>query len=400
MLTVGLSGGIGSGKSTVARRLAELGAVIIDADVLSREVLAAGTDGLAELVAHFGEDVVNAQGELDRPAMARKVFGDADARSELNAIVHPRVRRRTTELVKQAPADAIVVHDVPLLVENGYAPDYHLVLIVHAPVEERVARLAERGLSEDDARSRIDAQATDPQRREVADVWLDNGGPVADLLRSVDQLWEQRLVPFEKNVRAHRRVPKRPPRIVEHDPEWPQAAHRLIARIERATSQSAVRVDHIGSTSVPGLDAKDIIDLQISVRSLADADALAEPLGDAGFPVIAGIDGDTAHAIAPDPQQWAKRVHTTADPGRYANVHLRVPGTYGWWWAFLFRDWLRAQPDARAEYAAMKHAAAQLHAEDGDHDAYTDAKEPWFADAVPRAAAWAQREGWRPPRVE
>ncbi|MEU6265164.1 dephospho-CoA kinase [Saccharopolyspora shandongensis] len=394
MLRVGLSGGIGSGKSTVARRLVERGAVLIDSDVLAREVVQPGTPGLAELVERFGEDILDADGALNRPALAGKVFGDDEARADLNAITHPKIRDLTAERMAQAPADAVVVHDVPLLVEVGYAPNYHLVLIVDAPEPDRVQRLIDRGLAEDDARARIAAQATTEQRREVADVWLDNSGSVDAAHGQVDALWRDRLVPFEENVRLRRRPPTRSPELVDPHPEWPRQARRLIARVERAAGDKALRIDHIGSTSVPGLPAKDIIDLQLTVRSLADADALAGPLGEAGFPVLPDILGDTPHTFAPDPALWEKRIHVSADPGRYANLHVRVDGTPGQRLALLFPAWLRADEAARDEYLALKRKVAAEHAADPDHSAYADAKEPWFAEALPRAWQWAESTGW------
>src|SRR4029079_13335053 len=141
MLRVGLPGGIGSGKSTAARRFAELGAVLVDSDVLAREVVARGTDGFAEIVAAFGAGVLARDGDLDRQALAAVVFGDPDARARLNAIVHPRVRARTEELIRAAPGDAIVVQDVPLLVETGMGPAFALVVVVHTEAAMRVRRL-------------------------------------------------------------------------------------------------------------------------------------------------------------------------------------------------------------------------------------------------------------------
>ena len=397
MLRVGLSGGIGSGKSTVAARLVQCGAVLIDADKLARQVVEPGSAGLAELVDRFGPDIVTPEGALDRPAMAKKVFGDEQARADLNAITHPRIGALTAERMAQAPADAVVVHDVPLLVENGYAPNYHLVLIVDAPEQDRVRRLVDRGLDVEDARARIRSQATDEQRREAADVWLDNSGPVQDLVAEVDRLWSQRLVPFEQNVRAGRRAPQRPPRIVEPDPEWPRTARRLGARIRQAAGDNAVRVDHIGSTAVPGLPAKDVIDLQLTVRSLDDADAIAEALGEAGFPLDDGIRRDHPHPFAPDPDQGLKRYHNAADPGSPVNLHLRVQGSPGQRVALLFRDWLRDDEAARADYSRVKRELAQRFAEDPDHERYAAAKEPWFVEALPSAQEWASRVGWVAP---
>lgn len=190
MLSVGLTGGIGSGKSTVSRRLAELGAVVIDSDRLAREVVEPGTPGHAAVVAAFGPGVVAADGSLDRPALAARVFADDGLRAVLNGIVHPLVRERAASLSRAAPAGAVVVQDVPLLVESGNAAAFDLVVVVDAPDDVRVARLrSDRGMSEDDVRARMAAQATREERLEAADYVLDNSGPVADLLAQVDDLW-------------------------------------------------------------------------------------------------------------------------------------------------------------------------------------------------------------------
>ncbi|MDQ1513001.1 MAG: dephospho-CoA kinase [Microbacteriaceae bacterium] len=195
MLRIGLTGGIGSGKSTVSRLLAERGAVIVDADRIAREVVASGTPGLAAVVEAFGGDVLTPAGELDRPALAAVVFADADARRRLDGIVHPLVRQRAAEVERAAAKGAVVVHDVPLLVETGQAAAYDLVLVVEADEGARVTRLIERGLSGDDARARIAAQASDDQRRAVADVVLDNRGTRDDLESQVDRFWRERVEP-------------------------------------------------------------------------------------------------------------------------------------------------------------------------------------------------------------
>jgi len=191
---IGLTGGIGSGKSTAAARFAELGALVIDADVLAREAVEPGTDGLAAVVAEFGEQVLDADGRLDRPALARLVFGDEAARGRLNAIVHPRVRARAVELIAAAPPGTVVVQDVPLLVETEQAGAYDLVVVVEAPEELRVRRLAaDRGMSAEEVRARMASQATDEQRRAVADVVLVNDGTPDDLSAKVDALWADRI---------------------------------------------------------------------------------------------------------------------------------------------------------------------------------------------------------------
>jgi dephospho-CoA kinase len=195
VLRIGLTGGIGSGKSTVSRLLAERGAVVVDADAIAREVVQPGTPGLAAVVDAFGPEVVTADGSLDRPALAAVVFADPGARRRLDAIVHPLVRARATEVEAAASSDAVVVHDVPLLVETGQAAAYDLVLVVEADRQTRVERLVRRGLTAEDAHARMAAQATDEQRRAVADVVLDNGGTPDELATQVDRFWTERVAP-------------------------------------------------------------------------------------------------------------------------------------------------------------------------------------------------------------
>ena len=392
VLRVGLTGGIGAGKSTVAARLGEHGAVVIDSDQIAREVVAVGTEGLAEVLAAFGPGVRAPDGGLDRAALAKIVFGDEEALARLNGIVHPRVRARSAELVARAAPDAVLVHDVPLLVETGLAPSFHLVVVVHAPVEARVHRLFERGLSEPDALARIASQAGDEQRRAVADVWLDNSGWPEEVQAAADALWAERLVPFEANVRLRRTVHWRPS-LVDPDPSWPDQARRLGERVGWAAG--GWPVEHIGSTAVAGLPAKDVLDLQLAVPSLDAADAVAGALADAGFPRRPDIDSDSARPPGADPQHWRKRFHQSADPGRPVNLHVRVAGSPGWRFALLLRDWLRADADARAEYLRLKVAAARAHPD--DRQAYADAKEPWFDAATGRAEYWASRTHWSPP---
>jgi dephospho-CoA kinase len=191
VLKVGLTGGIGSGKSEVSARLDERGAVVIDADKIAREVVEPGTPGLAAVVAEFGEEVLLPSGALDRERVGRIVFADADRLAALNAIVHPLVGERMQELMDAAPADAIVVYDVPLLAENGLAGMYDAVVVVDAPEETQLDRLtSRRGMTEEDARARMANQATREQRRAVATHVIDNSGTLDDLKSQVDALWE------------------------------------------------------------------------------------------------------------------------------------------------------------------------------------------------------------------
>jgi dephospho-CoA kinase len=191
-MRVGLSGGVGSGKSTVAAMLVEHGAVLIDADAIAREVVEPGTPGYDAVVARFGDAVV-ADSRLDRPALAKLVFSDEQARLDLNAIVHPLVGERVGELMEQAPAEATVIYDVPLLVESDAAAGFDVVVIVLASPSVRLQRLAGRGMPEDDARARMAAQASDEQRRAVADEIITNDGTRAELAEQVDALWQQLL---------------------------------------------------------------------------------------------------------------------------------------------------------------------------------------------------------------
>lgn len=188
-MRVGLTGGVGSGKSTVAALLAEHGAVIIDADAIAREVVEPGTPGFDAVVARFGADVVGSDGRLDRPRLASIVFADEAALADLNGIVHPLIGQRTAELMAAAPDGAVVVYDVPLLVENDLAAGFDVVVVVEAGLETRLERLEARGLPEADARARIAAQATDEQRRAVADEVVVNDGTREDLAAAVGAVW-------------------------------------------------------------------------------------------------------------------------------------------------------------------------------------------------------------------
>lgn len=195
MQLIGLTGGIASGKSTIARRLAEHGAVHLDADQLARDVVAPGTPALARIAERFGAAVISAEGALDRAALGALVFSDSGALADLEAIVHPAVQDLTRRLIAQAgerDPEAVVVYDVPLLVEAAVDHPWDLVVVADAPAELRVERLIKlRGMSEDDARARVRNQASDEQRRAIADVVIDTSRTEAETLAQADALWER-----------------------------------------------------------------------------------------------------------------------------------------------------------------------------------------------------------------
>ncbi|MEV4989781.1 dephospho-CoA kinase [Pseudarthrobacter sp. LMD1-1-1.1] len=400
MLKIGLTGGIASGKSVVAARLQERGAVLVDADALAREVVEPGTEGLERIVGEFGEGMLDDGGRLDRARLGAAVFGNPERLAALNAIVHPLVRARAAAITAAAPADAVVVQDIPLLVESGQGSAFHLVVVVDAPDDVRLQRMLEhRGMTAEAARARMDAQASRQDRLAAADAVLDNSGTVQHLLGQVDRLWDERLVPFARNLVAGKRAPRNGGPVLEpHRTEWAQEAARIAARLVAAAPDLILAVDHIGSTAVPGLPAKDVIDLQVAVPDLAVAATIAPLLAAAGFPAVRDVESDTPKPNAPDPAAWLKRFHANADPCRAVNVHVRPAGSAGWRFALMFRDWLRNDPSALRLYAAHKADLAARHADSGTTGSYAEAKEPWFTDvAWPLMAAWADATGWEPP---
>jgi dephospho-CoA kinase len=386
VLWVGLTGGIGAGKSAVSRRLARGGAALVDADRVAREVVEPGTPGLAAVVEEFGEHLLTTDGALDREALGRVVFGDDQARARLNAIVHPLIGERTFALAADAEQQGaeILVHDVPLLVEGRLAPSYHLAVVVEAPEQARLHRLVElRGMPEQDARARMAAQSSDEERRRVADVLLVNDGSLERLDQQVDALLTGRLRPYAENVRDRRLAPRGAVALVDPDPGWAAAGERLAQRLRFLCGDAAERVEHIGSTAVPGLAAKDVVDLQVECPSQGAVEGLAERLADGGFPRRDDIDGDPPRPeIDPDPAQYWKRFHRNADPGRAVNVHVRVAGSTGARMARALRDLLRTDAETRAAYEREKRRLAAEHPD--DVDAYAEGKTAFLVPLLRR----------------
>jgi dephospho-CoA kinase len=208
VLRVGLTGGIGAGKSEVSRRLAAQGAVVIDADAIARQVVAPGTPGLAEVVAAFGPGVLLSDGSLDRTKLGEIVFDDAQLRTALNSIIHPRVGARMRELEEAAGQGAIVVHDVPLIAENNLATSYDLIVVVDVPPRLQLDRLIrQRGMTREQARARMAAQASREQRLAIAGIVIDNSGSLAELDRQVGELWAEL-----RRAQAAQEGPDDPPR--------------------------------------------------------------------------------------------------------------------------------------------------------------------------------------------
>lgn len=197
MLTVAVTGGIGSGKSLVGDYLEALGAIVTDSDQVSRKVIERGTPGFDQVVARFGDKILR-DGEIDRAALGQIVFADDAARRDLEAIVHPRVRAAMDAIARSAPEGSVVVNQIPLLVETNGASRFNFIITVEAPEEVRITRLVERGMKEYDARKRMAAQATSSQRREVADLVLENIGTKEDLLRQVENAWFEKILPRAK----------------------------------------------------------------------------------------------------------------------------------------------------------------------------------------------------------
>ena len=279
---------------------------MIDADKIAREVVAPGTPGLDMLAAEFGEEIISANGELDRAALAERAFASQERTAALNSITHPLIGERTIEKFAQAPSDAIVVHDVPLLIEGSMEPGYHLVLVVDTPEEIRLQRLVDlRGVPEADARSRISAQATDEQRRASADILFDNSGTEQALIEQVRAVWDGRLVAMANNLEHHHAVHPNDG-IVDPRREWADEARREIARLRHRIGDLSESISHVGPTA-SGEPAIDLIDIEIVPRSEGDAaNSIRARLEEAGY--IADDGGDAV-------LRWV-------DPARPLAVHI------------------------------------------------------------------------------
>lgn len=291
-LRIGLTGGIGAGKSTVARALAAAGAEIVDSDVIARQVVEPGQPALAGLVRAFGPGILAPDGGLDRQALAAVAFADRESTARLGAILHPAIAERTGALMAASRAD-IVVNDVPLLVENGLSANYHLAILVDVPAEIRLRRLVEnRGMDADDARQRISRQADDRARYAACDIVIGNAGAPEATREQIEHLLAERLRPFAANLAAGR--PARPRGV---EPIGAAARARISARLRRALAATGERFT-LGEA------------FAITVADAGVASRLASPLEAAGYPLADGGAG----AI----------VHRGADPALPAEVAIHV----------------------------------------------------------------------------
>lgn len=341
MLRIGLTGGIGAGKSTVAGLLADRGAEIIDADAIAREVVAPGEPLLDVLAEAFGDDIIAADGGLDRAALAAVAFADPESTARLGALMHPVIRDRTAERFAASTAE-VVVHDVPLLVENHMEVGYHLSLLVDVPAELRLERLvATRGMDRTDAETRIARQADDAQRRAACDVIIANTGTVDATAADVDRLWTDRLAPFAANLAAGRPARREAgagaasrDTWATADPSTDAGSHlggrrdgdgaRLIAKLRHGTGEEFPIASADASPTGP-------IRLELTVPDSSVAEALSPRLSALGFPPVAdgsaatlpdGGSGSTAGVGAADTGAIAR--HANADPGLPVDLTVRI----------------------------------------------------------------------------
>ncbi len=333
MLRIGLTGGIAAGKSVVARRMEVLGAVLVDSDVLARNVVEPGSEGLREVVAAFGPGILTPDESLDRGALGRLIFGDPTARERLNSIVHPRVRAAAAELVSTSAEDSIVVEDIPLLVETGQAPRFHVVVVVDAADELRVQRMVEhRGMDRRDAEQRIAAQAGREERLEQADAILVNDRSPAELLAATDALWHERLLPFAANLAAGR--PATGP--AKSGPTGGSALAGTVGLAGRVQAKVAAALAGGAPVQVEQLDDRAQYDdvaaaaLRLTVSNDSDLGAVSDAVGAAGFPRVSGTAavppdhpvGGTAGASAGGAPREGWTIHRGADPATTVTLYL------------------------------------------------------------------------------
>ena len=380
MLRIGLTGGIGAGKSTVSAMLVDHGAVLVDADKIAREVVEPGQPLLERLAETFGAEVLHPDGSLNRPALAAAAFVDSDRTAQLNGLMHPAIRDRTAEHFASHADAEIVVHDVPLLVENSMTPAYHLNLLVDVPAEVRLRRLMDsRGMDRDDAVARISRQADDETRRAACDVIIDNSGSVEETKAAVGRLIESRIRPFAANLTAGRWAPRTVLDLVDPaDADWSGDAQRVVAKLRHGTGDEFT-VEHIGSTSVPGLPAKDVIDLQLLVPDLFAARELEPRLAELGYPGTEMSDHLGEGGTEP---KW---FHANTDPGRAVNLHVRTADSVGAHFARAFRDLLTEDAGERERYLQVKRELTAEAKAAGATDAqttrtYAESKELYFLE--------------------
>lgn len=394
LLHIGLTGGIGAGKSTVAAIFAELGAQIIDADKLAHEVLEPGSSALAEIGEVFGSEFINSAGELERGALGAYVFNNPEQLKKLNAIVHPAVAKLTKDRVAELPADAVIVHDVPLIAENDLKANYHLVFVAQCPQQIRMDRLTqERGMSLENARSRIAAQANDEQRRKIADALIPTHGSIETTRAAVEKLWQERVLPMQRNMMQNTRSPHSPQvRLLPNPPEprsWQVQAQQLMDRIIVVLKDVGLQVgtdftvDHIGSTAIGGIWAKDVLDVQLQVINESAQERISQALIAGGFPGQPAFDYAKSGWPAGAGNRVPKMFHANADPAREVHIHIRAVDSLAASYALNFVKLHRQSLIQRDRYAQLK---AQLLRTTANRAEYADRKEAYFDDVWPAIA--------------
>ncbi|MCQ9366847.1 dephospho-CoA kinase [Brevibacterium sp. 91QC2O2] len=358
MLRIGLTGGIGAGKTTVAQLFRERGVPVVDADRVAREVVEPGMPALAALAHEFGPAVLDADGGLNRAELASRAFADQAHTDALNAIMHPAIAARSRELFASYERSSIVVHDVPLLVENDLAPDYQLSVLVDVPADIRLERLvAGRGLDPADAQARIARQADDETRRAVCDIHLDNAGDLSRVTDAFGKIFDLRLSPFAENLRLGLAAARGP---VELRPRsWPAETARTVARIRRATARLGLSgIEPSGPGAVADLPALDLMEFHLRVDRPADP-RLEVALEQAGFVPAPGDWSDDWEDGTP---VEALRRFASADPGRPTVLYVGEPGSRAFDFAVWLRELLRSDAAERASFAGQLAEIADEHA--------------------------------------
>lgn len=375
MIKIGLSGGIGSGKSTVVKMLSSCGAYIIDSDKLAREVVEPGTPGLHSIVEHFGEKVLAESGELNRNALSAIVFQSDEARKVLNSITHPRIAQRTQQLIEEAPRDSIIVHDTPLLVELNLGVFYDAVIIVWASMETRLHRLQKyRDMPQEEALSRIHAQTSDEIRSQTADVVIDNNSTVEAARAQVYDLFYHYLVPWRDHLIEGEPL-SMPISLVSHqgkNPIAPKIIARLWTLLHSVTDSGIVSIEHIGATSMNLSLGQDIIDIHITVTHWNKKDIILSTLKDGGYVMV---------KYRHDEEKLAEYILSSTNPLRKSCIYIHHVDNPCREMYLHSNEFLRLHPQYHQQYIQSK--VEGLLSEKYSHN-----KKLFFESLYPQIQQW------------